>query len=436
LAEVDKERRGLSGRTNTAARKTESEEPLNPRTTLRYITLASALTTSTHLQSQSLSNPENHPDRIESLNTFLARIASEHTAPVKRLLTEDYVARIRARGRPIVEDSTVYLLYLGNAKRVRIASDLNSWDPSFDSMQRIPGTELWFDSFTLDEAGRFEYKLVVDSTWMLDPLNRQQAIGGYGPNSEVWMPYYAPPKDIEYNGAIKHGTLDTLRFQSKLLGRSHPLFVYLPFSYKRVKRNYPSIFVLDGGEYLSLALMKNVLDNLIAGKRIEPVIGIFIDPRTHLKDASTSKRMTDYALSDTFMNAVITELYPRILRRYRIKREPDQTAILGASLGGLTSTYIAYMHPETFGLCAAQSPSYFWKHEAIIKLIAQGPKEPVKFHIDTGTLGDALPQAFKMKTMLESKGYEVQYEQHPEGHNWVNWRSRLPDILTYFWGLK
>ena len=61
---------------------------------------------------------------------------------------------------------------------------------------------------------------------------------------------------------------------------------------------------------------------------------------------------------------------------------------------------------------------------------------PGKFYIDTGTIRDAQEHARKMKKVLEEKCYDFSYGEYPESHNWVNWRSRLDDILVYFWGKK
>ncbi len=394
------------------------------------------LTATAASRAQTLNN-RGLTERIgERFNDFLAMVTAEKDSMSRRSLVDALVARVRDSERAVIEDTTVYFMYSGKARSVGVASDLNGWNDSSDVMKRIDGTDFFYLQKSIDEAARFEYKLVVDSTWILDPLNKQQAIGGYGPNSEIWMPHYSPPKEIEYRPDIPHGAVDSLKFKSRLLGRSHPVYIYTPPGYKQSRKKYPSIYVTDGGEYISLALMLNVLDNLLADKRIEPIVGIFVDPRTDGRDARTSTRMFDYSMSDTFVNAVITELRPRLLKRYRIAPTPEQTAIMGASLGGLISTYAAYTHPEIFGLCASQSPAYWWKERGMFKLIEDGPKKQIKFYIDTGTIRDARVEASQMKDLLLAKGYEVKYGEYPEGHNWVNWRARLSNILTYFWGRK
>lgn len=409
---------------------------MNLKSTLKFISLASMLTTVAASRSQAIAKIDSPEVLGERFADFLSKVTAEKDSAARTVITESFVKRIMASGHPVIEDSTVHLLFNGKAKRVSVPSDLNGWNSTADTMKRIAGTNLFYLPITIDEAARFEYKLVADSAWMLDPLNQQQAMGGYGPNSEIWMPRYSPAKEIEYRPNIPHGKLDTLSFKSKLLRRTHPVFMYTPAGYKKSLRPYPCIYVTDGGEYITLALMINVLDNLIAENRIEPVVGIFIDPRTDVRDAQTSKRMIDYSLSDTFVNSLITELRPMLMKKYKLTTKPEQTAIMGASLGGLISTYAAYQHPEVFGRSAAQSPAYWWKDSLIFKMIESGPRKPVKFYIDTGTIRDAQPQASKMKNLLESKGYEVRYGEYPEGHNWVNWRARLDDILVYFWGKK
>jgi enterochelin esterase family protein len=412
------------------------KEEMNLSSTLKFISLASMLTAAASSRAQTIARSDTQEVLGERFNDFLSRVTAEKDSATRKSIVDAFVKKVKVSGHPVVEDSTVYFMYRGNANRASVPSDLNEWSLTADTMKRVAGTNLFYLPKSINEAARFEYKLVIDSTWILDPLNRQQAIGGYGPNSEIWMPHYSPPKEIEYRPNIRHGKLDTLSFKSRLLRRTHPVFVYTPPGYRKSHVLYPCIYVTDGGEYITLALMLNILDNLIADERIDPIVGIFIDPRTDVRDSQTSKRMIDYSLSDTFVNALITELRPTLLKKYRLTTKPEQTAIIGASLGGLISTYAAYRHPEVFGLSASQSPAYWWKDSAIFKIIEAGPKKPIRFYIDTGTIKDAQPQASRMKNLLESKGYEVMYGEYPEGHNWANWRARLDEILTYFWGRR
>ena len=404
---------------------------------VKYLSTAALLTASALARTQSLDTRSSTEATGIRFPDFLRQLESANDSSSKSRLAEEYIAKVRQHGRAVIEDSTIYFLYFGNAKRVAVPGDLNGWNPKEDSLTRIPKTNLFYLAKSVHAAARFEYKLAVDSTWILDPLNRQQAIGGYGPNSEIWMPLYKPPTEIEYRADILHGRIDTLKIKSKLLNRTHPVFVYMPPGYKQSTRKlYPTMYVTDGGEYITLALMLNVLDNLIAEKRIEPIVAVFVDPRTDLRDIRTSKRMHDYTLSDTFVSFLVHEVLASLTKKYRVDLRAEQTAIMGASLGGLISTYAAFTRPDVFGLAAAQSPSYWWKQDTVITLFERSPKKNLRFYIDTGTIRDTQEKALKMKSVLEAKGYPVHYEEHPEAHNWVNWRSRVSHILEYFWGTR
>ena len=412
----------------------KKKRPLSAGAAYRYISNASILTMA--LAARSIATERREQDEpIDHPIDFLSRIEGESDEAVKLIAIQEYLERLRWHGEPYTEGDSVFFLYHGKARRVSVPSDLNGWTDASDTMKRIRGTNLFILKKKVDESARFEYKFAVDSNWILDPLNRQQALGGYGPNSEIRMPRYATPREIEYRSGIAHGTVDAFRTKSRILKRSHPVFVYTPPGYQQSRRSYPTIYVTDGGEYISLALMLNVLDNLIAEDRIQPIITVFIDPRTDVTDGRTSKRMTDYMMSDAFLSFLVGEVRPRILKRYSSDARPEHTAILGASLGGLMATYASFTRPDVFGLCAAQSPAYWVKDRAIIKMFSEEERKPIRLYIDTGTIRDAQADARRMKIVLERKGYLLHYAEYPEGHNWMNWRARIADVLEYFFGI-
>jgi enterochelin esterase-like enzyme len=373
-----------------------------------------------------------HPQN-ESFAHFIARV---HALPSGSLRTAAIQAFVDRSSGPVTEDSSVSLYYQGTTRRVGVPGDLNGWNPAADTMDRIEGTDFFYLSKTLQPAARFEYKFVVDSSWILDPANPLQATGGFGPNSEVRMPAYRSPADIEPRPATPKGTIDSLAIPSATLGVSVPLYVYQPVGYGTSRTEYPVIIVIDGGEYLSLGLMNVVMDNLIADGRMRPVLGVFLDPRTDPADSRTSRRMTDYAMSDDFVRFLADELHPWLRGRYRMLNDPGETAVAGASLGALQATYAAFTRPDVFGLCAAQSPAYWWKESRLITLIASAPRRPFRVYMDTGTIQDAQEKARVMRETMRTKGYPLHYEEHPESHNWANWRARIGTFLTHFWGTR
>jgi enterochelin esterase family protein len=349
---------------------------------------------------------------------------------------DSLLARARRDGGVLKEDSSVTFLYRGNAGHVYIAGDPDGWDPAAGEMQRVPGTDLFVRRWHADPAARFEYKFVVDSTWILDPLNPLTAAGGFGDNSEVRMPRYRFPVETLARGGIPHGSIDTTSFTSTQLARRIPLYVYLPPRYRDTAERYPVLYVTDGGEYLSRTGMNNVIDNLMADGEITPLIAVFVDPRSDPADPRTNARMSDYALSDRFVRAVCRELRPLVIRRYRALEGPRNTAIMGASMGGLIATYAAFTQPGIFGLCAAQSPSYQWRNDTLITMLRSVQRRDFRMYLCTGTIHDAEDRSRIVRDVMTAKGYRITYREYPESHNWLNWSGGLADILRTFWGTR
>jgi enterochelin esterase-like enzyme len=371
----------------------------------------------------------------EAMPDFISRLKSEPSYKRDRAIGK-FVQRASRYGQALVEDSTVYFFYVGRARRVTVPGELNGWDPEADIMARVRGTQFHYLAREVPRNARIEYKLAVDSTWILDPYNQRIGFGGSGPNSEVAMPGYTAPKTATPSHDVSHGRIEAMECASRFLRRAHPVFVYLPPGYGRSGRRDPSLYILDGGDYFSLGMMATVLDNMIAARRIQPVVAVFVEPRTNVARADTNKRTTDYTMNDLFVDFLAREVRPTIEERYRVSTSARKRGIMGASLGGLLATYAAYTRPHIFSLCAAQSPSYWWKKGALNSMIARGPLKPIRFYIDTGTMDDSLDTTRAMRDVLRRKQYRFAYAEHPEGHNWGNWRAHIPDILEYFWGLR
>jgi enterochelin esterase-like enzyme len=387
------------------------------------------------ITTRSLPGPETGRTGAERFETFAARVASIADSAGRSREVDALVARLRQAGTVMAEDSTVTFIYRGAARHVFVAGDPNGWEPGMDEMKRLPGTDIFSLSWNLDPAARIEYKLVVDSAWMLDPLNTLRASGGFGENSEVRMPRYRFPVETLPRD-VPHGSIDTLSFTGPVSRRRTTACIYVPPGYRSGAGRYPVLYVTDGGEYLSRARMNVVIDNLIAQGEIVPLIAVFLEPRSDPEDPHASARMSDYALNDSFIDALSGEIRPFLLKRYRMLDGPRNTAIMGASMGGLIATYAAFMHPETFGLCAAQSPSYQWGNDTLITMMRSGPARDFRMYLCTGTIRDAERRARIMRDIMREKGYAITYAEYPESHNWLNWRGGLGDILRAFWGKR
>lgn len=332
---------------------------------------------------------------------------------------------------PVTDDSTVTFLYEGDARAAAVPSDLNGWDPGAGPMTKLPGTRLFFRTETLPPDGRLEYKLWVDSAWMLDPRNRRTAAGGYGENSDVWMPQYVQSLAAQYTPGIRRGRIDTLQIRSRALGRVYPVYVYTAPG-RAPKRPRPVLYVTDGGDYLALGRLNTILDNLLAARKIAPLVAVFIDPHAVEPAGPRDYRMTDYAASDPYLDFLEHDVAPLIERRYHGSALPEQRLIMGVSMGGIEATYAVLRRPEFVRNCAAQSPAYYQADSAVIRLSASLDAKGRRVYIDAGTVRDTEAEATLVAGQMRARGAEVAFTAYHEGHNWTNWRARLPLILTTF----
>jgi enterochelin esterase family protein len=343
-------------------------------------------------------------------------------------MIDSFMVVARAQGIPYIEDTIANFIYRGSGSNVYLSGDFNGWSSSADKLNRVYGTNFFFISRIFERDARLDYKFIVDGNWILDPNNPKTCPGGFGPNSELAMPDYIQPVEIKFYPDIPHGTLRDTTFYSSILNNSRTIRVYLPPNYESTTDSFPMILMHDGLEYISLASMHNVLDYLIAHNKIDPVIGVFVPP---------VNRTPEYAGNqiNSFKNFIVQELLPYIRSRYKIKSGPENCAVAGASNGGNISLYLALNHPEIFGNVAAQSSN-------VISSISEGfqnnPKLNLKVYLDIGKYDIALliPLVRNLKSILQSKGYELIYREYNEGHSWGNWRAHIDDYLTFFFPKK
>ena len=347
---------------------------------------------------------------------------------------------------PIVEDSLATFVYYGKVGlRVTVPSDLNRWDTKAHEMTRVGETDLYYLTLELPRDARIDYKFYVDTVWMMDPMNPRSVTGGFGPNSELSMPDYEFPMEIVPNDSIPKGVLAVHHFESKIMNNSRNIHVYTPAAYglpgseavsaadgggqgeedERGAGTCHSIFVQDGGEYISLGSMVEVLDNLIYAGSIPPVIAVFVDP---------VDRNFEYWVNPDYERMLIQEILPFIRENYDISTDPEKTAIMGASLGGAISLFISANHPEIFGCCGSQSGAFALEGGRLFDKMEKSPMRPVRFYLDTGLIGDLDAENRQMRDILEMKDYMIMYQEFNEGHSWGNWRAHIDDMLVFFWG--
>jgi enterochelin esterase family protein len=247
------------------------------------------------------------------------------------------------------------------------------------------------------------------------------------------MPDYAFPQEVIPREDVTPGDLSPPTvIASANLGYGVSYQVYTPAGYDALA-DLPSIYVTDAHEYVDprMGSMPTVLDNLIADRRIEPVLAVLIDPRD--PETGRNRRESELLSNPAYAAFLAQELVPTIDGAFKTHSAPDRRAILGVSYGGVNAAYCGWAYPKIFHLVAMQSPA-FAADETIYGRYATTDKLPLRIFISTGYPWDLDARA--MKAILQEKGYDLVYLEVPEGHSWGQWRAQLDDLLIAFFERK
>ena len=195
---------------------------------------------------------------------------------------------------------------------------------------------------------------------------------------------------------------------SKVLGRQHLLRVYLPPGYhENTLRRYPVLYMQDGknlffpeeaflGQDWGVGEAVHLLDTMNAVDRVV-IVGV------HSGD-----RMAEYTRPgyEAYARSVVEEIKPEVDRRIRVLTSPRETGVVGSSLGGVVSFYMAWEYPGVFGYAACMSSTFSHKDDLVERVLSE-PKHTSKFYLDSGWPGDNYEVTLAMAMALGHRGYRV-----------------------------
>jgi enterochelin esterase-like enzyme len=377
----------------------------------------------------------------------------------------EFWAHVQKVGSPLIEPTEgasgnilitfVWRGDLDTRNVVLVNTAIASSDFAESQLARVPATNVWYRTYVARADARFAYELSVNddmtpfdqvtdwgkrtSTFHVDPMNphvfRSTIMGGR-PLSYIEGPS-APPEPwiTSQTGALK-GHLNQIPFVSRQLGNTRDLWVYTPSEFETLKSaagGLPLLLVFDGGEYVSSIPTPTILDNLIAAKRIPPVVAVFVANPDGRRDQELNANAT-------FADFIATELIPWARERYHISLSPTDNVVAGSSSGGLAASFVAYKYPNIFGNVLSQSGAYFFspsaeeEPELLPRTFSTSSPRAIRFYIEVGTL-EVNRESFKGVNMLSSnrhfrdvllaKGYSVTYHEFVGGHSDLNWRGEF-----------
>lgn len=370
----------------------------------------------------------------------------------------EFWSMVNKNGAPIIEEidgvldySLVSFIYIGNDKttNVLIYGGVPGYRYSENIMDKIEGTNIFYKTykvrndvkfkynFSLNYEGDNDYKKIKENS-TIDPLNPNKVIlckddedkdDEDSISSFTKLPNCKGDFWTKERDDIKKGKLFLDRVYSNILNNDRRVWVYTPSGYSNKEKPYKLLVLTDGFDYINYLSIKNVLDNLISDKKIDPIVCVLV--------SSNDNRYEELTCNEKFADFITLEILPWINSNYNVDITPQNHIIGGVSLGGLTASYIGYKYSNCFENILSQSGSFWYEKEWLTEQYKNSEKLPLKFYLCAGLLEDypyddepvMMEVINNMRDVLLQKGYDVTYETFNSGHDYLGWGETLASGL-------
>lgn len=228
------------------------------------------------------------------------------------------------------------------------------------------------------------------------------------------------------------------------------VWLYLPPNYDNSKESFPVIYMHDGQNlfdaktsYAGEWKVDETL-NTIYKKKGKGFIAVGIEN-------AGKERLNEYSPwihqkygggnGDRYLNMILNDLKPLIDKNFRTKKDANNTAIIGSSMGGLISYYAGLKHPEVFKKIGALSTSFWFSNEVKNCTKSRGNLQNSKlFLLVGGKEGGGMDSDMKtMEKLLKKTGFNsnnLQSKINSEGkHNEAFWSSEFEEVITWLFNL-
>jgi len=326
-------------------------------------------------------------------------------------------------------------------------------------MQHLAGSDFWYAPARIEPVGRlhsFHY------------LVNRQKFGG-----RLDLPAFGPLSYLQ--PGVPSGTLSAkILHTSKIYdGMKSEYWIYVPAQYDPKTPAALMVFQ-DGGGYIDRDGNNptlNVIDNLIAQKKIPVTICVFINPgdisaspgtptynfvkaysdkwSRSLKD---SMRSTLYDIvSDRYGRFLHEEILPEIEAKYNIRKDAYSRAITGLSSGGICSFNAAWQLPDQFSRVISWIGSFTsiqWKEDPSLpdggqdypEKVLRESKRNLRVWLQDGAedveidrYGSWPLANLRMANALKLKGYDFHFRFGPGTHNSGQGAAEFPEEMIWLW---
>ncbi len=265
-----------------------------------------------------------------------------------------------------------------------------------------------------------------------------------------WLDY----EDVYEGGSGRvAGTVKVLRgVKSAELSNSREILVYLPPSYPTANQTFPTLYMHDGQNLFDAATsyagewrVDEALEALAKEGLEAIVVGL---PNAGVDRLSEYSPFHDARLGGgraaDYLKFIVDTVKPLVDDAFRTTGQPEATATIGSSMGGLISLYAFFERPDVFGAVGAVSPSIGFAQGAMIEYLERAKFVGGRIYVDVGTKEGRPKSGYVQKVrhardILVRKGYregpDLRYIEVKGGlHNEAAWAGRFPELVRFLLG--
>ena len=256
-----------------------------------------------------------------------------------------------------------------------------------------------------------------------------------------------------YRVNVYPGTVQNIMVRSAALGnRMNHVVVYLPPQYAAFPAiHYPVLYLLHGNpgspsQFVNVGDIAVTADRLIAEGKIRPMIIVMPSGAFSLfADEEWANTVRPNNAWETF---VARDLVAAIQHRYRAKQSGNSRGIGGLSEGAYGALNIGFHHVGEFGLMegwspyytADQNPVFFGNNPSLLRYNSPAIQLPLiasrlraahsYIWLYTGTHDYTVRGSKKFAAELTGLHVAHSYSIHPGRHDWLLWRTWMPESLA------
>jgi len=235
---------------------------------------------------------------------------------------------------------------------------------------------------------------------------------------------------------IPHGELTMVEYDSKTVETSRKMLVYTPPGYS-TDRKYPVLYLLHGiggdeTEWQRLCQPENILDNLLADGKIQPMVVVMPNGRAQKNDRAEGNVFASAPAFANFENDLLKDVIPAIEAKYSVYTNRENRALAGLSIGGGQSLNFGLAHLDVFAWIGGFSSAPNTKAPAELVPDPAVVKEQLKLlYLSCGDKDGLIHISQGVHNYLKEQGVPHIWNVDSHGHDANTWSKNLYNFAQH-----